>query len=97
VVQLLNRRVYAILPLNTYRKKPWRRNDMGREEEIRIIAYRIWEEEGCCHGRNEEHWLKAEMIWEEKQENEAASTGTKPKSKQTRKQGKKGRAASKKH
>lgn len=38
---------------------------MGREEEIGIIAYRIWEEEGYCHGRDIEHWLRAERIWEE--------------------------------
>ena len=68
---------------------------MGREDEIRIIAYRIWEEEGCC-GHDFEHWLEAEVIWEEKQENEAASIDTKTKSKQTTKQAKKDRAAGKK-
>ena len=40
---------------------------MNREEGIRIIAYHIWEEEGCkCHGSDVEHWLKAETIWQEK-------------------------------
>ena len=70
---------------------------MRREDEIRIIAYRIWEEEGCCDGHDCEHWLKAEVIWEEKQKNEAASTDTKAKSRQTTKQGKRDRAANKKH
>jgi len=37
---------------------------MGREEEIKLIAYRIWEEEGCIDGRDCEHWLRAEAIWE---------------------------------
>ena len=46
---------------------------MGREDEIRLIAYRIWEEEGYCDGHDCEHWLKAEVIWEEKQKNKAAS------------------------
>ena len=69
---------------------------MGREEEIRIIAYHIWEEESYSHGRDVEHWLKAEVIWEEIQKSEAA-TGTKAKSKQITKQGKKGKTASKKH
>ena len=69
---------------------------MGREDEIRIIAYRIWEEEGCCDGHDCEHWLKAEVIWEEKQKKEAASIDTRAKLKQTTKQGKKDRAASKK-
>jgi hypothetical protein len=39
---------------------------MNREEGIRIIAYHIWEKEGCgCHGNDVEHWLKAETIWQE--------------------------------
>jgi hypothetical protein len=37
---------------------------MAREEEVRLIAYRMWEEEGCPNGRDCEHWLKAEAIWE---------------------------------
>lgn len=69
---------------------------MAREDEIRIIAYRIWEEEGCCDGHDCEHWLKAEVIWEEKQKNEAAAKELKVKSKQTARQGKKDTAASKK-
>ncbi|MDD2778526.1 MAG: DUF2934 domain-containing protein [Methanocellales archaeon] len=40
---------------------------MRREEEIRLIAYSIWEQEGFCDGRDIEHWLRAEAIWEEKQ------------------------------
>ena len=56
---------------------------MGREDEIRIIAYRIWEEEGCCDGHDCEHWLKAEVIWEEQQKNEATPIDTKAESKQT--------------
>jgi hypothetical protein len=69
---------------------------MGREEEIKVIAYHIWEEESCCHGRDVEHWLKAEVVWEEKQKNEAGSKDTKAKSKQTKKPGEKDRVASKK-
>jgi hypothetical protein len=38
---------------------------MNREEEIRIIAYNIWEKGGNCHGRDVEDWLKAETIWQE--------------------------------
>jgi hypothetical protein len=68
---------------------------MGREDEIRIIAYLIWEEEGCCDGHDCEHWLKAEVIWEEKQKNGAASTDTKAKSKQNTNKGKKNKAAKK--
>ena len=39
---------------------------MNREEGIRIIAYRIWEEGGNRHGSDVADWLKAETIWQEK-------------------------------
>jgi hypothetical protein len=35
-----------------------------REEEIRLIAYNMWEEENCPKGKDCEHWLMAEAIWE---------------------------------
>jgi hypothetical protein len=40
---------------------------MGREDEIKQIAYCIWEQEGCCHGHDIEHWVRAEIVWREKQ------------------------------
>lgn len=40
---------------------------MGQEDEIRLIAYRIWEKEGCLNGRDCEHWYKAEVIWNQQQ------------------------------
>ena len=33
------------------------------DDEIRQIAYRLWQEEGCPDGREAEHWLKAVAIW----------------------------------
>jgi hypothetical protein len=42
---------------------------MENQEEIRLIAYRLWEEEGCPHGRDTEHWLKAESVWQDRQKN----------------------------
>jgi hypothetical protein len=36
---------------------------MEREEQIRCLAYNIWEKEGYPHGHHIEHWLKAETIW----------------------------------
>jgi hypothetical protein len=36
-----------------------------RDEEIKPIAYRIWEQEGRPSGRDKEHWDKAEAIWNE--------------------------------
>jgi hypothetical protein len=38
---------------------------MGREDEIKLIAYQIWEEESCPDGKDCEHWIRAETIWEE--------------------------------
>ena len=35
---------------------------MEREEQIRQLAYTIWEKEGYPEGRAVEHWLKAETI-----------------------------------
>jgi hypothetical protein len=43
-------------------------SDTNRDEEIRQIAYRVWQDEGCPHGRHVEHWVKAESIWREQQE-----------------------------
>ena len=41
---------------------------MGREDEIKLIAYRMWEEEGCPNGQDCEHWFRAEVIWNQKQD-----------------------------
>jgi hypothetical protein len=45
---------------------------MGREEEIRLIAYSIWEQEGYCDGHEIDHWLRAEVIWEKNQKKKGA-------------------------
>ena len=50
---------------------------MPREEEIREIAYAIWEQEGCCDGRHVEHWLRAELIWQDRQASNQPATGKK--------------------
>ena len=39
-----------------------------REEEIRQIAYGIWEADGQPEGRDLEHWSKGEAIWQERQQ-----------------------------
>ncbi len=41
---------------------------MAREDEIKVIAYSIWEEEGCPDGRDCEHWYRAEIIWKDRQQ-----------------------------
>jgi hypothetical protein len=40
---------------------------MAKEDEIRLIAYNIWEQEGCINRKDCEHWFRAEAIWEEQQ------------------------------
>jgi hypothetical protein len=39
----------------------------NRDEAIRLIAYHLWLAEGQPEGRDQEHWLKAEAIWQERQ------------------------------
>ena len=38
---------------------------MSKEDEIRLIAYNIWEQEDCVHGYDCEHWFRAEAIWKQ--------------------------------
>ncbi|MEO9167199.1 MAG: DUF2934 domain-containing protein [Aestuariivirga sp.] len=34
-----------------------------RDERVGLLAYQIWEEEGCPEGRSDDHWLRAcEMV-----------------------------------
>lgn len=36
---------------------------LSRDERVGLLAYQIWEEEGCPDGKAEEHWLRAcEMV-----------------------------------
>jgi len=41
---------------------------MHHDEAVKVIAYRIWEEEGRPEGRALDHWLKAEALWDDEQE-----------------------------
>ncbi len=38
---------------------------MEREDEIRIIAYALWVQDGYNHTSAVKHWLRAEAIWEQ--------------------------------
>ena len=40
---------------------------MATEEEIRALAYSIWEQEGRPEGKHEEHYLRAKQILEERE------------------------------
>ena len=38
----------------------WQYVAPDRQAQVAQIAYRLWQEEGCPHGRHEEHWRYAE-------------------------------------
>lgn len=46
------------------------------EDEIRLIAYSLWQQEGYPNGKDYEHWIRAEAIWEEKQKAKAIPNTT---------------------
>ena len=49
--------------------------EIDRDEEIRQLAYRFWQEAGCPDGTDLQHWLKAEESW---LENHPSENRTKP-------------------
>ena len=57
--------------------------EINRDEEIRRLAYRFWQEAGCPNGDELQHWLKAEAIWPE--EHRPKSESNAPKSPKVRK------------
>ena len=38
---------------------------IDHDEEVRQLAYKIWQEAGCPIGSDLQHWLKAQEIWQE--------------------------------
>ena len=38
---------------------------IDRDEEVRQLAYRIWQEAGCPNGSDLQHWLQATELWRE--------------------------------
>ena len=52
--------------------------EMEREEEIRGLANKIWEQEGYPQGHDIEHWLYAEAIWQEKHRPKSKIKQSKP-------------------
>jgi len=55
-----------------------RRMEIEAQEQIRELAYRIWQEEGYPHGYDVQHWLKAEAIWQEEHRSESKPKRSKP-------------------
>ncbi|HEX2225650.1 MAG TPA: DUF2934 domain-containing protein [Candidatus Binatia bacterium] len=56
-----------------------------REEQIRKLAYRIWQEEGYPQGYEVQHWLKAEAMWLEQNRPKNSPKRKVPKRTKTRK------------
>ena len=50
----------------------------AREQEIRELAYRLWEEAGCPSGQDLEYWHKAEAVWSEQNAPNATSAESTP-------------------
>ena len=48
-------------------------NMEAREQEIRELAYCLWEAAGCPSGQDLEYWHKAEAAWDEQNARSAAS------------------------
>jgi len=68
---------------------------VGREDEIRLIAYHIWERDGCQDGGDWEHWFRAEAVWEEQQKPKVAAKSVRTVAKQPVKKNAKVKAAKK--
>ena len=41
---------------------------MHHDDEVREIAYKIWEDEGHPQGHDQDHWFKAETMWQERRD-----------------------------
>ena len=52
---------------------------MAKENEIRLVAYNIWEQEGRPAGKDVEHYLRAKKILEEREAKQVAELGPPPK------------------
>ena len=52
--------------------------EIERDEQIRELAYRIWQEEGYPYGHEVQHWLEAESIWQENHRAKSTPKQSKP-------------------
>lgn len=62
-------------------------NEVNREEEIRQLAYKLWEEAGRPDGYADNYWLEAESLWLDQQRRQDDSI--KPKASRSRKSSRK--------
>jgi hypothetical protein len=52
-------KVVPLRPVSTTPSQSPTRMEITREQIARR-AYEIWVKQGCCHGRDQQHWLDAE-------------------------------------
>jgi hypothetical protein len=57
---------------------------MATEDEIRTMAYKLWEEEGHPDGKHEEHYFRAAKMLEEQQRMNSLPSVSKASSPQAR-------------
>ena len=62
-------------------------NEVNREEEIRQLAYKLWEDAGRPDGHADSYWLKAETLWLDRQRRQHEAV--KPKVSRSRKSSRK--------
>jgi hypothetical protein len=62
-----------------------RRMEIEPQEQIRELAYRLWQTEGYPHGYDVQHWLKAEAIWQEEHRPKSKPKRSKPTKRKSRK------------
>ena len=57
-----------------------------REQRIRAIAHRLWEEEGCPPDQEKRHWDAAERMVDAEERSRSVAPGLQPMSVETRPQ-----------
>lgn len=63
--------------------------EANREQEIRQLAYKLWQDAGCPHGQDVTYWLAAESLWHDERRRDVAP---RPKATRGRKRSSKGLA-----
>jgi Protein of unknown function (DUF2934) len=64
--------------IESQNKEIVQRMEIETQEQIRELAYRIWQAEGYPHGSDVQHWLKAEAIWQEEHRPKSKPKRSKP-------------------
>jgi hypothetical protein len=52
--------------------------EANREQEIRQLAYKLWQDAGCPHGQDVTYWLTAESLWLNEQRRQVSQPAKAP-------------------